>query len=109
MKINLLSMAALVAFSSIATLAHADPRITEVTNDTQATNGCTISRVYGYSGYNFVTIIFGVDCPSEPRIVYTEKKITNYSWGGQDCEMRSSTTGYYTAGVCGDYSVYKID
>lgn len=109
MKFKLTSLIAIIALSLGALTAHADPRITEVMNDSTATNGCTVNSVYGYGGYNFNVIIYGVDCPSEPVVVYTEKKTTWYSWGGLSCEMSTNTTGYFTAGVCGDYSVYKYD
>jgi hypothetical protein len=100
MKIKLSTLIALVAFSSISMTAHAITRITEVTNDYQATNGCTVGSVYGYSGYNFIVSIYRVDCANDT--VYTQKKVE-----GTGCDMTSETDGYFVSGPCGDYRIYK--
>lgn len=99
---------AFLIISLVAAVAQADERVTEVTNDRNATNGCEVTRVAGYGGYNFYTAIYEVDCPGEP-VINPEKTTTNYSWGYQECEMETYTSGYYIAGTCGDYSIYKDD
>lgn len=103
---------AFLVFLFVASVAHADERVTEVTDDISATNGCEVSRVAGYGGSgggtNFYTTIYEVDCPGEP-VINPEKTVTNYSWGYQECEMETHTSGYYLAGHCGDYSIYKED
>lgn len=101
MKIKLSALAALIAVSSMSMTAHAFTRLTEVTNDYQATNGCSVVSVYGYSGYDYYVSIFRVDCANDS--IHTQKKA--YYWGG--CDMTSETSGYLVSGACGSYRIYK--
>lgn len=48
------------------TLSENEPRITEIMEDYQATNGCTVISMYGYGSYNVNVLIYGVDCPANP-------------------------------------------
>lgn len=101
-------LSACLIVSLVATVAQAGEKVTEVTNDRNATNGCVVTRVSGYGGSNFYTAIYEVDCPGEP-VINPEKTTTNYSWDYRECEMETHTPGYHLAGSCGDYSIYKDD
>lgn len=105
MKIRLLGiMAVLTALSCMP--AHAATKITTVTNDATATNGCTVRSVAGYGGYDFNVVVYGVDCPNDPE-VYPERVDHWSSWGGNWCEMRTYSSGYYVTGNCGNYSIWR--
>lgn len=101
-------LSALVIASLLVTTAQAYEKITDVTNDRNATNGCEVAAVAGYRGANFHTTIYELDCPGEPAI-NPEKTITHHSWNYRTCEMVTHTPGYHTGGDCGDYSIYKED
>ena len=89
MRVKLLSVVALIVLSFASITSHAAVRITEVMNDYQATNNCTVTSVAG--GYNFV--VYGVSCPSESGTVYVQK---TYGMFGS-CSMSAQTSGYFTA------------
>lgn len=107
MKDGIRSLAIAAMMSALCcTPAYAATKITTVTGDFNATNGCTVRSVAGYGGYGFNVTVWGVDCPNDPE-VYPEKVETWYEWGGYWCEMRTYTSGYYVTGQCGNYSVWR--
>lgn len=78
----------------------ADTKITEVANDSTATNGCTVNSIAGGGGGNSYYTIYRVACAS--ATVYTQKT-TSYG----NCTMSSTTNGFTTSSSCGNYSVYQ--
>ena len=104
-KIGSLATAAVLS-ALCCTPAFASTRITQVTNQYNATNGCTIRSVAGYGGYGFNVVVWGVDCPNDPE-VYVELVDHWSDWGGNWCEVRTYTAGYFVTGGCNAYSVYR--
>ena len=86
--------------------AYAATKISTVTNDSTATNGCTLRSVAGYGGYGFNVVVWGVDCPNDPEV--TVERVDYWTeWGGNWCEMRNASSGYYVTGNCGNYSIWR--
>lgn len=106
MKKEIRTLATTAVLSALCcTPAYAATKITTVTNDSSATNGCTVRSVAGYGGYGFNVVVYGVDCPNDPEVFpervdyWTEW----YNW----CEMRTYSSGYFITGNCGNYSIWR--
>lgn len=78
-------------------------KLTDVTNNSTATNGCTVAAVGGWgggSGNSSYTIAYKVTCPSEA--VYLSQT-TN----GGSCSFDTLPSSYSVSGSCSNYSLYK--
>lgn len=107
MKKQVMSLVGSAVLSALCCMpAYAATKIVTVTNIWNANNGCTVRSVYGYSGYEYSVLIWGVDCPNDPEVT-VEQVEYNYSWGGYWCEMRNASAGYYVTGNCNNYSLWR--
>jgi hypothetical protein len=100
------SLAAAAILSALCCApAYASTKISHVTGDSSATNGCVLRSVAGYGGYGYNVVVYGVDCPSDPEVFPQRNDYwTEYSnW----CEMSMYTSGYHLTGGCGSYGVYR--
>jgi hypothetical protein len=86
--------------------AWAATKISTVTNDSSATNGCTLRSVAGYGGYGFNAVVWGVDCPNDPEVTVERRDYSN-EWGWYWCEMANPSSGYSVTGNCGNYSLWR--
>ncbi len=96
---------------SFSILTQAAVQVTQITNDYNTTNNCSIVSAggynYHYSDHVVNVVVYAVDCPSESVVIYPQKTTTSYYWGGQFCEMTTYTSGYFIGGGCGNYRIYK--
>ena len=107
MKMKFTSLGIMAVVSALACMpAQAATKITTVTNDATATNGCTVRSAGGYGGYNFNVVAYGIDCPNDPE-VYPQRHDHWSDWGGLWCEMTMPNPAYYVTGNCGNYSIWR--
>lgn len=97
---------ALLAGAFVSGSASADPvKLTDVTNNNTATNGCSVSAVYGTNGPGYSYYTYKVTCGA--NVMYVNQN-TSYSGGFAYCTVSSNNTPTYTvSGSCSSYSVYK--
>jgi len=108
MRKEIRSLAIAAVLGAVCSMpAQAATKITTVTNDFYATNGCTVRSVYGYGGYGFNVTIWGTTCPGHPEVT-VEKAEYWQEWGGYWCEMRNASSGYSVSGNCGNYSIWDL-
>jgi hypothetical protein len=106
MKKEISSLATAAVLSALCCMpAYASTKITTVTNDYSATNGCTVRSVAGYGGPGFNVVVWGVDCPNDPEV--TVERVDYWTEWGNWCEMRNASSGYYVTGNCGNYSLWR--
>jgi len=102
------TLAAAAALSALCAMpAQAAGKLTDVTGDYYATNGCTVRSVYGYGGYGFNVVIWGVTCPGRSEV--TVERVDYWTdWGYNWCEMRNASSGYSVSGQCGNYTIWWL-
>jgi hypothetical protein len=76
-------------------------KLTDVSNNTSATNGCSVQAVGGSGGNGYTTVAYKVTCSAD--IIYVNQ--TTNSTGG--CSLSNPSFPYSVSGSCSYYSVYK--
>ncbi len=95
---------ALLAGAFVSGSASATPvKLTDVTNNNTATNGCTIATVYGTTTTSYYDRTYKVTCGTEVAYVYEYTSIpSNY------CTMSATPSQTYSvSGQCNSYQLYK--
>jgi hypothetical protein len=85
--------------------AYAGTKLTQVTNDWTATNGCTVRSITGYGGYQFNVTVWGITCAGYSEVA-VERHDHWSDYGPSWCEMKTYATGFYLTGNCGNYGLY---
>ncbi len=76
-------------------------KVTDVTNNNSATNGCSVMSVGGSGGNGYTTVAYKVTCPADT--IYVNE--TTNSTG--NCSLSNPGAPYSLSGSCSYYSVYK--
>jgi len=75
-------------------------KLTDVTNNSSATNSCAVTSVGGYSSYGYTYVGYRVTCPSDTIYVNTTTNSTG------SCSL-STSSPYSVNGSCSSYSIFK--
>jgi len=101
MKLSAIGVLTAAVFGIASMGASANVKLTTVTNDYTATNGCTVNSIAGGGGYNYTYTIFRVACGAD--VAYVQKTYNNGV-----CSISSAAPGYSVSSNCASYSVYKL-
>lgn len=76
-------------------------KLTDVSNNSSATNNCSVMSVGGSGGNGYTTVAYKVTCPADT--IYVNE--TTNSTG--NCSLSNPGAPYSVSGSCSYYSVYK--